>query len=279
MLHVGALIDRAPGRKYTAALRFAEFSPRPPLPRPGTLASMRAGLPDELVLALRAPRSTIVGARGALRMDNDLEAGLHWLTAAADALKARVVVLNTPADLTPGARSRDLLREYVGRLPRVEGRHYVWVAQGVWEPEDVHAMCSELGLHRGFDPLETKATKDQIAYATLRAFGHRSGFSLASLSDALVTTMAQSPAEAFISVDAERGFDVARRIQKLIEESAALGAAEDAAGESADDEDEDDDLEDDGEELEGEEDLEDDEGEELDEATAEAEEEEPARKP
>jgi uncharacterized protein YecE (DUF72 family) len=276
MLHVGALIDRAPGRKYTAALRFAEFSPRPPLPRPGTLASMRAGLPDELVLALRAPRSTIMGARGALRMDNDLEAGLQWLTAAADALKARVVVLNTPADLTPGARSRDLLREYVGRLPRVDGRHYVWVAQGVWEPEDVHAMCSELGLHRGFDPLETKATKDQIAYATLRAFGHRSGFSLASLSDALVTTMAQSPAEAFISVDAERGFDVARRIQKLIEESAALGAAEDAAG--AEEDDEDDDLEDEGEEVEGDEDLADDDGEDAEDDDAAAED-EPARKP
>jgi uncharacterized protein YecE (DUF72 family) len=242
MLHVGALIDRAPGRKYTAALQFAEFAPRPPLPRPGTLASMRAGLPAELVLALRAPRSTIVSARGTLRMDSELEAGLTWLAAAADGLKARVVVINTPADLTPGARSRDLLREYVARLPRVAGRHYVWVAQGVWEPEDVHAMCVELGLVRGFDPLETKATPGEVAYATLRAFGHRSGFSLQALSDALVTTMAQSPQEAFISVDAERGFDVARRIQKLLAESAAEGALEDGAVD--DDEDEDDDQDD-----------------------------------
>ena len=241
-LHIGAQLDRAPGRKYTAALRFAEFAPRAPLPRPGTLASMRSGLPDEFVFALRAPRSSIVSARGALRMDAELEAGISWLVSAADALSARAVVFNTPADLTPGARSRELLRDYVARLPRSLERHYVWLPQGVWEPEDAAALCAELGLVYGFDPLETRAPASALTYATLRALGHRSGFSSAALSDALVAILSHRPSEAFLSVDAERAFDIARRLTTLLAEATA--AADDVEPETpgrapeSDDEDE-----------------------------------------
>jgi hypothetical protein len=258
MFHVGALIDRAPGRKYTAALRFAEFAPRAPLPRPGGLASLRAGLPADFVLALRAPRSSVVGARGALRMDAELEAGLTWLIAAADALQARAVVLNTPSDLTPGARSRDLLREYVARLPRVPGRSYVWLAQGVWEPEDIQIVCDELQLVRGFDPLETLPSSGPIAYAILRALGHRAGFSLAALSDALERTLEKEPEDAFITVDADRSFDIAKRLATLMQARAGEAVRERDDDELTDDEDEfgddddkpsddDDDLEDDDE--------------------------------
>jgi uncharacterized protein YecE (DUF72 family) len=215
MLHVGALIDRAPGRKYQAALSFAEFAPRAPFPRPATLASMRADLPADFVFALRAPRNSLASKQGTLRMDAELEAGLAWLFAAADALKARAVVLNTPADLTPGARSRELLKAFAQRLPRVPDRHYVWLPQGVWEPEDIAVVCAELGLLRGFDPLETAPTPGEVAYATLRAMGHRAGFSLTALSDALAATTRYATNEAFISVDADRAFDIARRLKGL----------------------------------------------------------------
>jgi uncharacterized protein YecE (DUF72 family) len=245
MLHVGALLERPPGHKYSAALRFAEFAPRPPLPRPGTLASMRAALPNDFVLALRAPRSSVASARGALRLDDQLEAGIQWLLAAANAVAARAVVFNTPADLTPGARSRDLLREYVSRLPRVDGRHYVWLPQGVWEPADAQAVCADLGLCYGFDPLESRPGRGDVAYATLRAFGHRAGFSLAALSDAVTTTISHEPQEAFISVDAERAFDIARRIRTLTSEAAAAQDLEEADLDEEDsDQDSDDDLED-----------------------------------
>ena len=222
-IHVGALLDRAPGRKYVSTLRFAEYAPRLPLPRPGTLASQRTELPDDFVLALRAPRGAVVSARGALRRDAELESGLKWLSSAADALRATAVVISTPSELTPGARSRELLREYVQLLPRAPGRHYVWSPQGAWEPEEVHALCSDLGLVRAFDPLETLATPGPVAYATLRALGHRSGFSLSALSDALARTLEQHPEHAFVSVDAERSFDIAKRLRTLADE--ALGVA------------------------------------------------------
>jgi uncharacterized protein YecE (DUF72 family) len=250
MLHVGALLDRAPGRKYTAALRFAELSLRAPLPRPGTLASMRAALGEDFVFALRAPRSAVSSTRGALRSDPELDASVQWLNAAADALQARAVIIHTPSDLTPGARSRDLLREYFAQLPRVAGRHYVWSAQGAWEPEEAQAVCNDLGLCRAFDPLETKSTPGAVAYATLRALGHRAGFSYAALADALTRTLAHQPEEAFISVDAERGFDVARRLATLVTQARA-----EAAELGGDDELEDDDEDEDEADAEGDEDA------------------------
>jgi uncharacterized protein YecE (DUF72 family) len=240
MLHVGALLERAPGRKYTAALRFAEFAPHGPLPRPGTLASMRAGLPADFAFSLRAPRSSVSSSRGTLRMDEQLEAGRAWLLSAADALAARAIVFNTPADLTPGARSRDLLREYVASLPRVEGRHYVWWPQGVWEAPDAQALCAELGLVYGFDPLETRPGASEVVYATLRALGHRSGFSLAALSDAVSIATSHAPKEAFLSVDAERAFDIARRLRGLSDGASAEPSAPSADPEQDEfDEDED----------------------------------------
>jgi uncharacterized protein YecE (DUF72 family) len=248
MLHVGALLDRAPGRKYTAALSFAEFAPRHPLPRAGTLSSMRAALPADFTMALRAPRTSLASSRGTLRWDAELEAGLAWLLSAADALAARAVVFNTPADLTPGARSRDLLREYVARLPRVADRHYVWLPQGVWEPADTQALCADLGLVYGFDPLEGKPAASEVVYATLRALGHRSGFSLAALSDAVSTTLRHSPKTAFLTVDAERAFDVARRLRTLSSEGsldAPAGDEELDEGFAGEDEEDEEDHEDD----------------------------------
>ncbi len=234
MLLAGSILDRAPGRTYTGALRFAELALRNPLPRANTLASWRGALPEGFAIALRAPRSSLVSARGPLRFDDALEASLQWVIDAAQALNVRAVVLPTPADLTPGARSRELLAAYVARLPRVESRHYVWAPSGVWEPEDSDPVCEQLGLVRAFDPLETQRPKGDVVYATLRAMGHRSSFSQAALEDAFEVIGQASTSEAFVSVDAERGFDVAKRIQRLMSELLAAADAEEAEGDELD---------------------------------------------
>jgi hypothetical protein len=120
----------------------------------------------------------------------------------------------------------------------------VWSAQGAWEPEEAQRVCEELGLVRAFDPLETKASAAPVVYATLRALGHRAGFSLAALADALTKTIERGPEEAFISVDAERAFDTARRLRTLAAEAGADTALGGAAADHADD---DSDEEEDGE--------------------------------
>ncbi len=216
LLHVGALLDRAPGPKYVSALGFAELGLRAPLPRPATLAQIRKRLPEGFAIALRAPRDAVVSSLGALRVTPELEASLSWLLGAADACSAQAVLFSTPAELTPGARSRDLLAAYVERLPRVPGRHYVWFPGGLWEPHDSHAVAASLGLVCGFDPLESKRPPGPIAYGTLRAMGHRTGFTPAALDDAIDTLVTADTELAFLSIDAERGFDIAKRTRQLV---------------------------------------------------------------
>ncbi len=226
MLLSGSILDRAPGRTYTTTLGFAELSLRAPLPRAATLTAWRSALPKDFALALRAPKNAVVSAKGPLRVDAAVEASLAWVLEAAQALEVRAVVFATPADLTPGGRSQDLLASYVERLPKVPNRHYVWAPRGVWEPEDTEPLCAKLGLSRAFDPLETPRPAGPFVYAELRALGHRKSFSQSALQDALEVIASEEYDEAFISVDAERGFDVAKRIMKI---AAELGLADGSA--------------------------------------------------
>jgi uncharacterized protein YecE (DUF72 family) len=246
-LHVGALLDRAPGPKYATALSFAELGLRQPLPKPKVLAQMRKQVPEGFAFALRAPRDSVMSTQGALRLTPEVEAGLTWLLAAADACAARAVVFQTPADFTPGARSRDLLRDFVARLPRPEGRHYVWLPSGVWEPHETEVIAADLGIVAGFDPLESRRPAGPVAYGILRAMGHRTSFSPAAMGDALATLLTRETREVFVTVDAERAFDVAKRLRQIamsaFEDSAAADAQD--AGDSEPDLDDDDEADDD----------------------------------
>jgi hypothetical protein len=213
MLLAGASLDHLPGPKYLASLRFAEVSLRAPLPRASTLRQKRGQLPADVVLALRAPKSAIVGARGPLRFDDELEAGLSWLLSARDALNAKLVVLPTPADLTPGGRSRDLLAAYVDKLPREPERPFVWAPHGPWEREQAERVATELGLVLAFDPLEEDCPAGPIAYARLVALGARRSFSPALLEDALSELPAGLPS--YVVIESERAFPQASMLQKL----------------------------------------------------------------
>ena len=206
---------------------------------------MSKSVPEGFAFALRAPRDCVMSSQGALRITPEVEAGLVWLLAAADACAARAVVFQTGADFTPGARSRDLLRDFVARLPRPEGRHYVWLPSGVWEPHETEVIAAELGIVAGFDPLESRRPAGPVAYGILRAMGHRTSFSPAAMADALATLLTAETREAFVTVDAERAFDVAKRLRQLATSAFAESAADDA--EDDEDEDSDDDESDDDE--------------------------------
>lgn len=239
MLVAGSILDRVPGRKYSSALSFAELALRAPLPRAPTLRAWRKELPADFAVALRAPKDAVVSARGPLRIDAALESSLAWVLEAAQALEARAVVFTTPADFAPGARARELLTAYVARLPRVAKRHYVWAPRGVWEPEDADPLCAELGLLRAFDPLETARPAGRAIYAELRALGHRKSFSHSVLQDALDMLSAQPFDEAFVSIDAERSFEIAKRLIALAAEEGLAAKAEPSDEDQDEDQDED----------------------------------------
>jgi uncharacterized protein YecE (DUF72 family) len=227
MLLAGSFLDRVPGPKYSGQLRFAELGLRAPLPRAPTLRRMRHELPDGFTLALRAPLSTLTSARGPLRFDDALERSFEWLLAAREALAAKIVVLPTPADLTPGARDRELLAAFAARLPRESGRHFVWAPNGPWEVDDAERVATSLDMVLAFDPLLAPLPSGPLAYARLRALGARQSFSDAVLEDVQLLLQSDPARECYAAIDAERSFDYAVRLQKLAD------AGPDAAGPDA----------------------------------------------
>jgi hypothetical protein len=214
MLLAGSVVDRLPGAKYAAKLRFAELALRAPLPRVPTLRRLRAQAPAGLVLALRAPRSTLCSARGPLRFDAALERSFAWLLAASDALAVRLTLLPTPADLSTGQRDRELLAELARRLPRTPGRDWVWQPSGPWQRDQAAEVARALGLVLAFDPLLDPLPEGDIAYAQLRAIGERRSFSEAIL-EQVQAQLAGAARESFVAIEAPRSFAHAVRLQEL----------------------------------------------------------------
>jgi len=216
-LVAGALLDRPPGPKCTSELRFAELAPQPPLPKPGTLAKWRQKLPDGFELALRAPDPCWQSPGGPLRPSRELDAGLGWLSEAADALQVSMIVVSTSAAVTAGVRDRERLRECFGRIPRAAGRFIVWRPTGLWEPETVQMMARSLSLVGGFDAVDDPAPDADVLYTSLLAEGLRRSFSHALLLDVLDKLQSSGALRAFVTIESGQSFREARLLQALSE--------------------------------------------------------------
>jgi uncharacterized protein YecE (DUF72 family) len=216
-LLVGALLERPPGPKYTSELRFAELAPQAPLPKPGTLAKWRQKLPGGFELALRAPDACWRSSEGPLRPGDELEASIRWLSDAADALRASIVVVPTGAAVTTGSRDRERLRGYFARIHRAEGRHIVWKPTGLWEPEAVQVMARSLAVLAGFDGVDDPVPDGDVVYASLLAEGIRRSFSQAQLLDLLEKLHRSGASRAFVTIESGQSFREARLLQALSE--------------------------------------------------------------
>lgn len=216
-LLAGASVERPPGPKYTAELRFAEIAPTSPLPKAGTLARWRKQLPPGFELALRVPEPCWHPPEGPLRPGGSLDSGLAWLSDALDALEATILVVHTDAAVTTGARDRQRLRDYFDRLPRSPDRTIVWRPRGLWEPDLVKPMATALSVTAGFDALDDPVPRDELVYGSLLAEGLRRTFSHAQLLDVLDKLDHSGAARAFIAVDSPQSFREARLLQALSE--------------------------------------------------------------
>lgn len=210
-----AVLDTLPGPKYTAALRYAELSLRAPLPRAPTLKRARYSFPEGFRIGLRFPASAITSKRGPLRFDPEMEEAFAWALSAAEALAVRVAVICTPIDVTPGGRDRELLAEYVRRLPVVEGRSYVWAPSGLWEQEDAERCAASLGLVLACDPLEMSVPAGPIAYGRLIALGGRTRFSDAMLQRVAERFVEAGTETAYVAIDSARSFEQACNLSRL----------------------------------------------------------------
>jgi uncharacterized protein YecE (DUF72 family) len=216
-IHAGALLERPPGSKYLEALRFCELAFAGPTPKPATLRKWAADLPDDLVLGLVAPNAARRSDKGPLRFDDAMRAALDATAEAADALRARFVVLPTGSDLTTGQRDRDLVRGWVEQWPAHQGRSLVWHPSGLWDRELAIPFARQLGVIWGFDPLESAPPPGEVLYARLRAIGQRQRFTETLILDLLESLLASGADDAYVSIESERSFREARRLAEIAE--------------------------------------------------------------
>src|SRR5699024_3443531 len=129
---------------------------------------------------------------------------------------ASALVVQTPADVTPGQRDRDRLAAYFDRLPRADGRELVWDPRGLWEREEIEKLASRYGWVAAFDPLEDPVPPGDVVYARLPTIGARNRISNGMLFDVLEKLSTADAEELFVAIASPRSFQVASTLQSLV---------------------------------------------------------------
>ncbi len=235
----GAHLERRPGRKYLASLRFAELTLPSPVPRAATLKRWRSELPEGFEVAIVAPKDAVIGSGGPLRFDETMEAAVTRLVDSAAAISATAVVLEHGSEVTTGQRDRDLLARWFERFASVQGLARVWAPSGLWEADAASRFAERLGATYAVDPLEDDVPQAPFVYARLPALGGRMRFSAFLLEKARDAILEADPARARVAIRSERSFREALDLQRLFGSALADAAAAAAAAEGDDTSDDD----------------------------------------
>jgi uncharacterized protein YecE (DUF72 family) len=134
------------------------------LPRIAELKRWRKAAPRGFVFSVLVPIQA-----GGLDDAAICDAVASYAAEVADALRAPWLVLQTPADVTPGRASRDKLRSVVAKLRRT-GRRLAWEFHGPWSAEQAGRFAVELGAVLVGDAAESEPVEGPVVYTRLRAF-------------------------------------------------------------------------------------------------------------
>jgi uncharacterized protein YecE (DUF72 family) len=145
------------------------------LPRRARLRTWKQQVPERFVFSVRLPR--MVG-----RLEPGAASGAARQTAldVAEALEARWLVLTTPAEVTPCARTRRGLRALADELPSARFR-IAWEAGGLWDDPQEEEVAAELGWVVVRDLRRRPTPPGDVVYTRLLALGSSARQSEAAL--------------------------------------------------------------------------------------------------
>ncbi|HMA91635.1 MAG TPA: DUF72 domain-containing protein, partial [Polyangiaceae bacterium] len=166
-LYVGQAKLVGPLSRYAGRFNLLEVGAEPGrCPRPATLRRWRSEVPKGFVFSVRLGKS--VGG-----FEADSEQALEFGLAAAEALEAKWLLLQTPASLGPGQRNRDRLKKLFERL-LTSGRHVAWDPRGVWDEAEILPIISEVEVQWARDASRYPMVEEPLAYARIPALGSAS---------------------------------------------------------------------------------------------------------
>jgi len=104
---------------------------------------------------------------GAFQESEQVQWAWRLLRETAEMLHARAIVFRTPASFTPTQRNRRNLVRFFSSVNRGKLR-LVWDPEGVWEEQEVQALCNDLGLTAVLDPLQSRIAPKQEFYFRMK---------------------------------------------------------------------------------------------------------------
>jgi len=206
------------GRLELYAKRFdlVEVRPDPASPiRPSVLKKWRESVPAAFVFSVVLP--PVIGE---LRGDRAATQALDYSLEVARILQSPVIVISTPASVTPTSVNRKKLHELVGRIPNDVVR-IAWEPAGLWEPEDARAVASSNKIVLVGDAAREALMPGPVAYTRLRGLGESRRLSAPKL-DTVVNSL-RGRREAYVVIETEGAVQVMKSVREaLLGESAVV---------------------------------------------------------
>jgi uncharacterized protein YecE (DUF72 family) len=178
-------------------------------PSAATLRRWRRAVPPQFEFAVVAGPNV-----GRLRAGDELESELTWLLEAATLLESRILVVPTPADVTPSKLSRDRLAKLLERIPR-DARSVAWEPSGLWELEDAAAQARAWGVTLAVDPSRDDMPAGPLAYGRLRAQGATRAFSAAALTR-VAHSIGSGRRDAYVIIETPGALREAKTLRQLV---------------------------------------------------------------
>lgn len=111
---------------------------------------------------------------GSFRPTDEVRGAWRRTVDAARALRADVILLQTPPAFSPAEKHKDALRRFMGEVvapAQLTGLTLAWEPRGVWEPAQAGRLAAELGLVYALDPLQLETAPPEGDAAYFRIYG------------------------------------------------------------------------------------------------------------
>jgi len=208
--HIGAKTLRGDISSYAKRFDLLEVSSGAPgadAPAAATLRKWRKAVPPHFAF------SVVAGPGLAnLKSGEAFERDVAFALSAVDALEARILLLQTPAEVTPSALWRERLARAIERFPR-DVTHIAWEPRGVWEVDDAAVLAKKLGIVLAVDAARDPVPVGPVAYVRLRALGETRSFGPSALEH--VVRAIGPRRDAFVIFETESALGECKVLRKL----------------------------------------------------------------
>jgi uncharacterized protein YecE (DUF72 family) len=177
-------------------------------PSQATLRRWRRAVPPTFEFGVVAGPSI-----GKLKPSEALETELAAMLATATVLESRLLIIPTPADITPSKLWRDRFAALLERFPR-DANTIVWEPSGLWELEDAAVQAKTWGVVLSVDPSRDLVPVGPVAFGRLRALGGTRSYSTASL-DKVALAIGERR-DAYVIIETTGALKEAKTLRRLV---------------------------------------------------------------